>query len=248
VTDTTDASSATSASASALPTAAAPIKVDVWSDIACPWCYIGKRKFEDAAARFDGEVEVEYHSFELSPDTPVDFEGDEVDFLATHKGMPAEQVRGMLDQVTGIAAEVGLAYDFGSLHHTNTVKAHQLLHFAKARGLQLEMTERLLAAYFVEGRHVGRVADLADLAVEVGLDHDEVVAALESDRYLSDVRADQQQAQAFGITGVPFFVLEGKYGISGAQAPEAFLGALQQVQGELAATSGGSTDAAGVAR
>lgn len=216
---------------------AAPIKIDVWSDIACPWCYIGKRKFEDAASRFDGEVEVEYHSFELSPDTPVDFEGDEVDFLSRHKGMPADQVRGMLDQVTGIAAEVGLAYDFGSLHHTNTVLAHQLLHFAKARGLQLEMTERLLAAYFVEGRHVGRVADLAELAAEVGLDHDEVVEALESDRYLSDVRADQQQAQAFGITGVPFFVLEGKYGISGAQAPEAFLAALEQVRSELAASA-----------
>jgi predicted DsbA family dithiol-disulfide isomerase len=215
---------------------AAPIKVDVWSDIACPWCYIGKRKFEDAAARFDGEVEVEYHSFELSPDTPVDFEGDEVDFLAKHKGMPADQVRGMLDHVAGIAAEVGLAYDFGSLHHTNTVKAHQLLHFAKARGLQLEMTERLLAAYFVEGRHVGRVGDLADLAAEVGLARAEVIEALEADRHLADVRADQQQAQSFGITGVPFFVLEGKYGISGAQAPEAFLGALQQVQSELAAT------------
>ena len=220
------------------PSATAPIKVDVWSDIACPWCYIGKRKFEDAASRFDGEVEVEYHSFELSPDTPVDFEGDEVDFLAKHKGMPADQVRGMLDQVAGVAAEVGLAYDFGSLHHTNTVKAHQLLHFAKARGLQLEMTERLLAAYFVEGRHVGRVADLGDLAAEVGLDRTEVVAALESDQHLADVRADQQQAQAFGITGVPFFVLEGKYGISGAQAPEAFLGALQQVQSELATASG----------
>jgi len=226
VTDTTTASSSLASS---------PIKVDVWSDIACPWCYIGKRKFEDAAARFDGEVEVEYHSFELSPDTPVDFEGDEVDFLAKHKGMPADQVRGMLDHVTGIAAEVGLDYDFGSLHHTNTVKAHQLLHFAKARGLQLEMTERVLAAYFVEGRHVGRTADLADLAAELGLDRDEVVASLESDEHLADVRADQQQAQSFGITGVPFFVLEGKYGISGAQAPEAFLGALQQVQSELAA-------------
>jgi predicted DsbA family dithiol-disulfide isomerase len=227
VTDTTTASS---------PVSAAPIKVDVWSDIACPWCYIGKRKFEDAASRFDGDVEVEYHSFELSPDTPVDFEGDEVDFLAKHKGMPADQVRGMLDHVTGIAAEVGLDYDFSSLHHTNTVKAHQLLHFAKARGLQLEMTERLLAAYFVEGRHVGRTADLADLAAEVGLDRDQVVASLESDQHLADVRADQQQAQSFGITGVPFFVLEGKYGISGAQAPEAFLGALQQVQSELATT------------
>jgi predicted DsbA family dithiol-disulfide isomerase len=243
VTDPTN----TSSPSAAAPIQGIPIKVDVWSDIACPWCYIGKRKFEDAAARFDGEVEVVYHSFELSPDTPVDFEGDEVDFLAKHKGMPADQVRGMLDHVAGVAAEVGLEYDFGSLHHTNTVKAHQLLHFAKARGLQLEMTERLLAAYFVEGRHVGRVGDLGDLAAEVGLDRAEVVEALEADRHLADVRADQQQAQSFGITGVPFFVLEGKYGISGAQAPEAFLGALQQVQSELAATSGATPSASGEA-
>jgi Predicted dithiol-disulfide isomerase involved in polyketide biosynthesis len=98
------------------------IKVDVWSDIACPWCYIGKRKFEAGAEAFDGEVEVEYHSFELAPDTPVDFDGSEVDFLVTHKGLPAAQVQQMLAQVTNIAAEVGLAYDFDALQHTNTVK------------------------------------------------------------------------------------------------------------------------------
>ena len=130
------------------------IKVDVWSDIACPWCYIGKRKFEAGAEGFD--VEVEYHSFELSPDTPVDFDGSAADFLATHKGMPIEQVRPMLAQVTAVAADVGLDYDYDALQHTNTVKAHQLLHFAKAQGKQIEMKERLLRAYFVEGRHVGR--------------------------------------------------------------------------------------------
>ena len=146
------------------------IKVDVWSDIACPWCYIGKRKFELGAEGFD--VEVEYHSFELSPDTPVDFDGSAADFLAKHKGMPIEQVRPMLAQVTAIAAEVGLDYDYDALQHTNTVKAHQLLHFAKAQGQQIEMKERLLRAYFVEGKHVGRTEDLADLAAEVGLDRD----------------------------------------------------------------------------
>ncbi|MBE2320815.1 DsbA family oxidoreductase [Solirubrobacter sp. CPCC 204708] len=206
------------------------IKVDVWSDIACPWCYIGKRKFEAGSAGFP--VEVEYHSFELAPDTPVDFQGSEIDFLVAHKGMPAEQVKPMLDHVAGIAAEVGLDYDFDALQHTNTVKAHQLLHYAKAHGRQLEMKERLLRAYFVEGRHVGRVEDLADLAAEVGLDRADVVRSLDADEHLAAVHADQEQAMRYGIRGVPFFVIDGRYGISGAQAPEAFAQALEQVQSE----------------
>ncbi|KQM15299.1 disulfide bond formation protein DsbA [Plantibacter sp. Leaf171] len=216
-----------------------PIKIDIWSDIACPWCYIGKRKFERGSAEFaqlgDGrEVEVEYHSFELAPDTPVDFDGTEIDFLVKHKGMPADQVQQMLDRVTGIAAETGLAYDFGILQHTNTVKAHELLHFAKAEGKQLEMTERLLKAYFTEGRHVGRVEDLADLAAEVGLDREAVVSALESGRFTQAVREDQATAQGYGIQGVPFFVIDGAYGVSGAQEPAAFAQVLEQVWTERA--------------
>jgi predicted DsbA family dithiol-disulfide isomerase len=138
----------------------------------------------------------------------------------------------MLDTVAGIASEVGLAYDFEHLRHTNTVKAHELLHFAKANGRQVELKERLLRAYFEEGRHVGRVDDLVQLAGDVGLDESAAREALESGRHLDDVRADQAQAQAFGISGVPFFVLDGKYGISGAQAPEAFVQALEQVASE----------------
>ncbi|WP_374010618.1 DsbA family protein [Leifsonia sp. LS-T14] len=219
-----------------------PIKIDIWSDIACPWCYIGKRKFEAGSGLFAGagegrDVEVEYHSFELSPDTPVDFEGSEIDFLAGHKGMPAGQVEQMLERVTGIASAVGLDYDFGSLKHTNTVKAHELLHFAKAHGKQLELAERLFRAYFVEGRHVGRIADLADLAAEVGLDREEALEALESSRYLSDVRADQETAAEYGINGVPFFVIDGKYGVSGAQDPQTFAQALEQVWTERAAVT-----------
>jgi len=221
-----------SAVAEAVTESQNPVKVDIWSDIACPWCFIGKRKFEDAVERYGRPVDIEYHSFELSPDTPVDFEGDEVDFLAKHKGMPADQVKGMLSQVSGIAAEVGLAYDFEHLQHTNTVKAHELLHFAKANGRQREMKERLLSAYFEEGRHVGRIDELVALAAEVGLDPEEARLALTDARHLPDVRADQAQAQAYGITGVPFFVLDGRYGISGAQAPEAFLQALEQVGSE----------------
>lgn len=216
-----------------------PIKVDVWSDIACPWCFIGKRKFEAAAAGFPGQVEVEYHSFELSPDTPVDFEGNEAEFLATHKGLPVEQAQGMLDNVAGIAAQVGLDYDFDAMHHTNTVKAHELIHFAKSKGQQLDVTERLLHAYFEQGRHLGHLDVLADIAAEAGLDRDEAVRALESDAFLADVRADQAQAQAFGINGVPFFVFEGKYGVSGAQDPATFREVLDTVAAEMAGTPAG---------
>jgi len=211
------------------------IKVDVWSDIACPWCYIGKRKFEAGAAAFEGEVEVTYHSFELAPDTPVDFDGSEVDFLTQHKGMSAAQVEPMLDRVAGIAKEVGLDYDFDALQHTNTIRAHQLLHFAKAHGKQLEMKERLLKAYFVEGRHVGRPEDLADLAQEIGLDRDAALAALESNTYLDDVHADIDQARAYGINGVPFFVIDGKYGVSGAQSAETFTQVLNKAADEQVA-------------
>src|SRR4051794_2425807 len=212
------------------------IKVDVWSDIACPWCYIGKRKFEAGVAAFGGEVELEYHSFELAPDTPVDFDGSEVEFLVQHKGFPAEQIKPMLERVTGIAAEVGLDYDYDALQHTNTVKAHQLIHYAKAHGKQIEMKERLLRAYFVEGRHVGRDADLADLAADIGLDPADALRALEADEYLDDVRADQQQAISYGIQGVPFFVIDGKYGVSGAQSPETFTGVLTKVTEERVAS------------
>jgi predicted DsbA family dithiol-disulfide isomerase len=212
-----------------------PDKVDIWSDIACPWCYIGKRKFETAVRAFsDGErtVEVEFHSFELSPGTPVDFEGSEIDFLADHKGMPADQVKQMLEEMTHLASTVGLSYDFDAVRHTNTVLAHQLLHHAKANGRQEEMKERLLKAYFEQGRHVGRVGDLADLAAEVGLDRDEAVRVLTEQTYLDDVNADKKQAIEYGITGVPFFVVDGRYGVSGAQSPDTFQQVLNQAWDE----------------
>ena len=204
------------------------IKVDIWSDVQCPWCYIGKRKFEAGAALFDGEVEVEYHSFELAPDTPVDFDGSPVDYLSQRKGLPIAQVEEMLERVTGIAESVGLHYDYDSVHQTNTVISHELLHYAKAHGRQLDMKERLLKAYFVDGLHVGRIEDLADLAAEIGLDRADVVRSLTAHDYLADVKADVAQANAYGIQGVPFFVIDGKYGISGAQDPDTFAQALRQ--------------------
>ncbi|MGO2746268.1 DsbA family oxidoreductase [Microbacterium sp.] len=211
-----------------------PISIDIWSDIACPWCYIGKRNLEAGLAETASDddapqVNITFHSFELSPDTPVDFDGDEIDFLAGHKGMPREQVTQMLDNVTGVAKNAGLEYRFDLLKHTNTVKAHELLHHAKAEGLQHAMEERLMSAYFTEGKHVGRVDDLVDLAVEVGLDADGTRDALDNDKYLPAVRQDQAQARAYGIQGVPFFVVDGQYGISGAQPPEAFANVLRDL-------------------
>ncbi len=211
----------------------APIAVDIWSDIACPWCYIGKRKFEEGVRRFGGDVAVTYHSYELSPETPVDFDGSELDFLTAYKGQPRDVMQQMLDRVTAVARDAGLTYDFDRLQHTNTVLAHQLLHLARAHGRQTEMAERLFRAYFTEGRHIGRIDSLAELAAETGLDPEEVRAALSSQEHLSAVRADQEQARAYGIQGVPFFVIDGRYGISGAQDPEVFASALGQVAAEL---------------
>ena len=209
-----------------------PIKVDIWSDVQCPWCYIGKRKFEAGVAEFDGEVEVEYHSFELSPDTSLDFDGNTVDYLSQRKGMPVDEVKKMLTHVSGIAADVGLDYHFDDVHQTNTIKAHELLHFAKSKGRQIDMKERLLKSYFVDGRHVGKIDELADLAAEIGLDRDEAQRALDAGTYTADVKADVAQAQAYGIQGVPFFVIDGKYGVSGAQDSSAFTNMLEQVQSE----------------
>lgn len=211
-----------------------PIRIDVWSDIACPWCYIGKRNLEVGLAATAGDddppvVEVTFHSFELSPDTPVDFDGGEVDYLAMHKGISPDQARLMLDRVTGVAREAGLEFRFDLLRHTNTVKAHELLHFGKERGRQHELAERLMAAYFTEGRHLGDEDELVSLARDAGLDAADARDALRSGRYLAAVRADQAQAVAYGITGVPFFVIDGTYGVSGAQPAEAFAQIARQV-------------------
>ena len=205
-----------------------PIKVDIWSDVQCPWCYIGKRKFEKGVELYGRPVEIEYHSFELAPDTPVDYEGTTVQYLSERKGIPVDQVHQMLERVTGIAESVGLNYNFDTVHQTNTVKAHELLHYAKAHGKQQEMKERLLKAYFVEGEHVGTSESLAKLAAEVGLDELDTLRSLNEEEFLPAVKADMAQAQAYGINGVPFYVIDGKYGMSGAQDSATFAAALTE--------------------
>ncbi|EYB69572.1 DSBA oxidoreductase [Deinococcus phoenicis] len=216
------------------PSAPGKLRVDIWSDIACPWCYIGKRHFEQALASFPqrDQVEVVWHSFELDPSAPVQSPVTMRDGLARKYGRSAAQAQEMMDHMTGVAAADGLDYHFENLKLTNTFAAHQLIHFAAQRGLGDAMKERLLRAYLSEGEFLGDPEVLVRLGADVGLDADEVRAALDSGKYADAVRQDEAQAQALGISGVPFFVLGGKYGVSGAQPAEVLRGALEQVWNE----------------
>ncbi len=210
-----------------------PIKIDIWSDIACPWCYIGKRRLDSALKDFDGApVEVAYHSYELNPAAPADYAGTQADYLARHLGLDPAQVAAMNQQMTATAKAEGLDYHLDDIKVTNTAKAHELIHFATDQGKGAEMKERLLRAYFTEGRHVGHDAELADLAAEIGLDRAAALAALKAGSYRQAVADDKAQGAAIGVRGVPFFVLDGKYGISGAQPRELFLEALNKVSAE----------------
>ncbi|WP_407569957.1 DsbA family oxidoreductase [Deinococcus altitudinis] len=212
------------------------VTVDIWSDIACPWCFIGKRRFEAALEQFPqaGQVDVVWHSFELDPSAPASNPVSMRDGLALKYGTDTARAQGMLDTMTQTAAEEGLEYHFDQTRLTNTFQAHQVIHLAAQHGLQGEMKERFLKAYMSEGAHLGDPEVLVSLAAEVGLDGGEVRAALENQTYAQAVRQDEAQAQAYGIQGVPFFVLGGKYGVSGAQSPETLLGALGQVWSEIA--------------
>jgi predicted DsbA family dithiol-disulfide isomerase len=208
------------------------MKVDIWSDVQCPWCFIGKRKFEAALDQFGKPVEVEFHSFLLNPDAEVEFPGTTADYLSQKMGLPVEKIGEMHERVSSIASLVGINYDFENQIQTNTTKAYELLHFAKAVGKQVELKERLMAAHFEEGKHVGRIQDLGDLAVEVGIDRDSAIEALESGRFVTAVDADIDQARAYGISGVPFFVIDGKYGLSGVQDSATFLEVLNKAANE----------------
>lgn len=212
------------------------VKVDIWSDIVCPFCYIGKRKFEAAVSSSGVPVEVEYHSFELAPDTPEDVTGTHAEMLAAKMHISVDEAHTMERHMTGAAREVGLDFQHARMQPAKTLRAHELLHYAKGHGRQVEMKERLLAAYFTEGRHVGRIDELSALAAEVGLDRDDVVRSLDAREHLPGVDADIRQAREYGIRGVPFFVLDLKYAVSGAQDPATFAGALARARDEKAVT------------
>jgi predicted DsbA family dithiol-disulfide isomerase len=198
-----------------------PLRVEIWSDIACPWCYIGKRRFEAALAEFDhsDEVEVTWRSFELDPSAPREREGDRVEQLARKYGTTREQAQAMHEQMTGIAAGEGLDLRFDIARSGNTFDAHRLTHLAAAHGLQDAMKERLFRAYLSEGQAIGDPAVLERLALELGMPEDEVRDVLTGDRYAGEVREDEQLAASLAITAVPFFVVDRAIAASGAQPP-----------------------------
>jgi len=210
------------------------MKVEIWSDIMCPFCYIGKRKFENALKQFaDREtVEVKWRSFELDPNMQA-VPGQSIhEMLAERKGVSVEEGKQMNDYMGNVAAEVGLHYDFDRMIPTNTFLAHRFLHLASAHGLQDAAEERVFAAYFAEGKDVGDLATLAQLGAEIGLYAAEVTRTLETDAYTQQVRLDEYEAQQVGVRGVPFFVFNDKYAVSGAQPTELFLEVLEKVRSE----------------
>ena len=212
------------------------LKVEVWSDVVCPWCYIGKRRFETALARFAhrDEVELVWRSFELDVSAPPSSaeQGTYAGRLASKYGCSPIEAQAMIDNMTVTAGQEGLDFRFDLARPGNTFDAHRLLHLALEHGIQDELKERLDHATFTEGSPVSDHAALRALATQVGLPEIEVDAVLTSGRYTDAVRADEAQALAYGISGVPFFVIDGRYGISGAQPADAVLQTLDKAWSE----------------
>jgi predicted DsbA family dithiol-disulfide isomerase len=198
--------------------------VEIWSDIACPWCYIGKRRFETALADFEhrDDVTVTWRSFELDPAAPRERDVDGATHLAEKYGTSREQALAMHDRMTGVAAEEGLEFRFDRARGGNTFDAHRLLHLAAAHGAQDAMKERLMRAYLTEGEAIGDPETLERLAIDAGLPADEVRELLAGDRFADEVRGDEGTAAQLGIHAVPFFVVDRAMGASGAQPPEVF--------------------------
>jgi predicted DsbA family dithiol-disulfide isomerase len=201
------------------------MKIEIFSDVVCPWCAIGKRRFETALGSFAhaDEVDVHWRAFELDPSAPRISEGDVASNLAAKYGMTREAAVASQDRLAALAAQDGLDFHFEKAKRGNTFDAHRLLHYAHEVGLQDELKERLFVAYFTEGESIGDRATLVRLGADVGLDADKSAEVLAGDRYAEEVRADEREAHSLGINGVPFFVIDRHYGISGAQSPEAIL-------------------------
>ena len=204
--------------------------VEIWSDIACPWCYVGKRRFESALARFEhrDDVQVTWRSFELDPSAPTEHDGDSTQHLADKYGMSRAEALAAQRHLTEVAAGEGLAFRFDLARRGNTFDGHRVLHLAATHGLQDAMKERIMRAYLEEGELVASADVLERLAVEVGLDADEVRDVLRSDRFADAVRDDERVARALGIHAVPCFVVDRRMAVSGAQPPDVLLELLRR--------------------
>lgn len=210
------------------------MKVEIWSDYQCPYCYIGKRKFAAALEQFahKEQVEVQFKSFELDPNSPVDYGKSVFELMSEKKGMPIEQMKAMSIQFKAQAMENGLDFQLETQIPTNTFDAHRLMKFAATKGKAEEINEALFAATFSLGKHIGKPEVLVKLAESVGLDGTETSEILASDTFTTEVQQEEAEASRLGITSVPFFVINRKYAISGAQPTEVFLETLDKIWAE----------------
>ncbi|NBI29874.1 DsbA family oxidoreductase [Chengkuizengella marina] len=210
------------------------MKIEVYSDFVCPFCYIGKRRLEEALERssFKEKTEVTFKSFELNQNSPRDTDLSIHEIIANKYSISIEQAERSNEGIGKQAAAVGLDFRFDKMTPTNTFDAHRLAKYSSTKGKEAELTERLLKAYFTEGKHIGDHETLLEIVEEIELDREEAKAVLESDDYRDDVRRDESEAHNLGVQGVPFFVINNKYAISGAQPTEAFVEALNKVAAE----------------
>jgi len=210
------------------------MKVEIWSDVMCPFCYIGKRRFEEALANFahKDEVEVEWKSFQLNPDLKTDPTVNINQYLADVKGWTLDYAQQLNNRVTEMAAGAGLTYDFDKAVVANSFDAHRFAHLAKKHGLGDEAEEALFKAYFTDGKNIADPTALTELGVEMGMEESEVKQMLESSVYSAEVKQDIEEAAQLGIQGVPFFVMNSKYAVSGAQMVPVFLETLEKSYGE----------------
>jgi predicted DsbA family dithiol-disulfide isomerase len=206
------------------------MKVEIWSDVMCPFCYIGKRKFEKALANFEHkyQVIVEWKSFQLNPNLETNPSKNTIEHLAESKGWTLDYTKQTTEHVSNIAKEQGLDFNFEKAVVANSFDAHRLLHLSKKHNLQNECEEKLFKAYFVEGKNTADHQVLTNIGLEIGLNQIDITELLKSNLYANEVNNDILQAQQIGVRGVPFFVFGNKYSVSGAQEPETFLGALKQ--------------------
>ncbi len=210
------------------------MKIEIWSDVICPFCYIGKRNFEKALEEFADKdhVEVVWKSFQLDPSLPETASESYEEYLTKRKGMPSEQVKGMLTNVTEMAKQAGLEYHLDRSVIVNSQKAHLLLQFAKSKGLGNEAEERLFRGFFTEGADIADLDTLVRLGKEIGLDENETKLIFDDEKYRYEMTQDIQEAQSLGVSGVPFFVFDRKYAVSGAQPSEAFADTLSKSYAE----------------
>jgi predicted DsbA family dithiol-disulfide isomerase len=212
------------------PAAPAPTTIDVWADIVCSWCYVGKRHLETALQAFPaGSVEIRWRSFELDPTLPADA-GSADEELARRRGLTVAEARAMHEETERMGAEIGIRFDFSRARRGNTFDAHRVLHMAHAEGRQVAVMDRLFAGYFGEGEPIGDRSALARIAGRAGLDGTAVADMLAGDGYAVDVRADEREAAELGITAVPFFVIDKRFGLAGAHPAETLRAAVEQAQ------------------